>query len=96
MRQVELEENPKQDDPIGKTDYHFFTKEVADRYRANDLAVMESQKESTVEEPVTLPNGKTITQLSTKRPFKEFLPINWIRLSKVELVMEKKRVVALV
>lgn len=69
MRQVELEENPKQDDPIGKTDYHFFTKEVADRYRANDLAVMESQKESMVEEPVTLPNGKTITQLSTKRPF---------------------------
>lgn len=68
MLSVELESNSVQDDVIGKTDYDLFSKETADRYRAHDLQVMESRKEYSVEESVILPSGKTIIQLSTKRP----------------------------
>ena len=69
MQSVELEHGRAKDAVIGKTDYDFFSKEVADRYRKHDLAVMRAKKELSLEEPVTLPNGKTIIQLSTKRPF---------------------------
>lgn len=53
---------------IGKTDYDLFAKEVADRFRQHDLHVMETRQEFSAEESAILPNGKTIIQLSTKRP----------------------------
>ena len=71
MVSVNLENAPigiEKDDIIGKTDYDLFPKETADRYRKHDLEVIRTSKEITIEEPVTLPNGKTLVQLSTKRP----------------------------
>ena len=69
MQSVELEHGSTvKDDVIGKTDYDLFPKEVADRYREHDLTVMRTQKEHVVEEATTLPSGRTIIQLSTKRP----------------------------
>lgn len=53
---------------IGKTDYDLFNQEMADRFRENDLEVMESGKEFAKEEVLTLPSGQQITQLLTKRP----------------------------
>lgn len=68
MQSVQLEKSSVQDAVIGKTDYDFFPKEIADCYRKHDLEVMEAKKELSLEEPVILPDGKTIIQLSTKRP----------------------------
>lgn len=69
MRSVELEHHhTNKDDIIGKTDYDIFSKEIADRYRKHDLAVMKNHKEYMIEESITLPSGKVIIQLSTKRP----------------------------
>lgn len=68
MQSSNLESNNGRDVVIGKTDYEFFSKEVADQYRKHDLEVMQTQTELSLEEPITLPNGKTIIQLSTKKP----------------------------
>lgn len=58
-------------DIVGKTDYDLFPKEVADTYRQNDLEVMTTERESSREETVTLPNGETLIQLSSKRPLRD-------------------------
>lgn len=68
MQNLDLEKNKAQDAIIGKTDYDIFPKDVADRYRQHDLEVMATKKEVALEEPITLPNGKTAIQLSTKMP----------------------------
>lgn len=52
---------------IGKTDHDLFPKDVADRYKENDLFVMQTKQETSIEEPITL-DGKTYIRLSTKRP----------------------------
>lgn len=71
MHSMELESNSTKDDVIGSTDYDLFPKETADRYREQDLLVMETKKELSAEESVTLPSGRTIIQLSTKRPIND-------------------------
>jgi two-component system, OmpR family, aerobic respiration control sensor histidine kinase ArcB len=53
---------------LGKTDYDFFPKEVADKYRANDLKVIQHGQEIVEEEILKLPSGKEIIQLSIKKP----------------------------
>ncbi len=53
---------------IGKTDHDLFNKVMADRFRKNDLEVMESGQEFVKEETATLPSGEQVVQLSTKRP----------------------------
>jgi PAS domain S-box-containing protein len=68
MQSLGLETKSMGDYIIGKTDHEIFPKEVADRYKMNDLAVMESKQEMSIEEPITLENGKTFVRLSTKRP----------------------------
>lgn len=55
-------------DIVGKTDYDLFTKEQADAFRENDLKVMKSRQEHTIEEVSYLPDGKRLIQLSTKKP----------------------------
>ena len=55
------------DSVIGKTDYDYLPKEVADQYRKNDLYVMETGEELVAEEIIPLPNGNLV-QLSCKRP----------------------------
>ncbi|MGD9153089.1 MAG: PAS domain-containing protein [Gammaproteobacteria bacterium] len=70
MESVGLESEINIDDIIGKTDYDLFPKETADRYRKYDLEVLKTGKEISNEEPVTLPNGRILIQLSTKRPLR--------------------------
>lgn len=53
---------------IGKTDYDLYDKETADAFRANDLEVIKTKRESTNQESANLPFGKKIIHLSTKRP----------------------------
>ena len=60
-------------DIVGKTDCDLFDKDTSDRYRANDLEVMEQRTEISREERVTLPNGVSMVQLSTKRPIFDVL-----------------------
>ena len=67
MASVELEHGGP-DSIAGNTDYDFFPEEAARRYREHDIEVMANKEELSVEEPITLPSGKTIVQLSTKRP----------------------------
>jgi PAS domain S-box-containing protein len=55
-------------DIIGKTDFDLFPQEIAEQYRKHDIFVMEEAKEFVLEENVVLSNGKTLTQLSSKRP----------------------------
>jgi two-component system, OmpR family, aerobic respiration control sensor histidine kinase ArcB len=68
MQSADLEDNKVKDAVVGKTDYSFFSKEIADSYRKHDLKVMTTKKELSIEEPITLPNGQTIVQLSIKKP----------------------------
>ncbi|MCD6047757.1 MAG: Aerobic respiration control sensor protein ArcB [Gammaproteobacteria bacterium] len=68
MQSANLEHNLEKDAVIGKTDYDFFPKEVADAYRKNDLEVMNKGIEITSEEGVSLPDGSKLIQLSSKRP----------------------------
>lgn len=56
------------DELIGKTDYDIFTKKQADKFRENDLKVIEFRKEYAIEEDSYLPDGSKLTQLSTKKP----------------------------
>ena len=58
-------------DIVGKTDYDLFPKAVADAYRQNDLEVMTTGDESSLEETVTLPTGENLIQLSSKRPLRD-------------------------
>ena len=58
------------DSKLGKSDYDFFPKSVADDYRKNDLEVMMTGKELVKEEIVTLSNDTHINQLSIKRPLR--------------------------
>lgn len=58
-------------DIVGKTDYDLFPKEVADAYRQNDLEIMTTGYESSLEETVTLPTGENLIQLSSKRPLRD-------------------------
>ena len=67
VRMVGLK-NPK--DIVGKTDYDFGPKDGADKFRENDLKVINTGKEITVEETSITPNGETLYQLSTKKPLR--------------------------
>lgn len=60
------------DNYLGKTDYDYFQKDVADSYRQNDLIVMNDGKEISVEEPTrTNEDGKKYIQFSTKKPLRD-------------------------
>lgn len=68
MQSVHLEGSSQVNDIVGKTDYDFFPKEVADAYRKSDIEAMETKTEISREESTHLPDGSTIIQLSRKRP----------------------------
>jgi two-component system, OmpR family, aerobic respiration control sensor histidine kinase ArcB len=55
---------------IGKTDYDFLPKDVADQYRKYDMECMKTGKILEVEEYCVLHDGKRLAQLSQKRPWK--------------------------
>lgn len=54
---------------IGKTDFDFFPKEMAELYRKNDREVMESKKLKTNKEEATVINGENRVLESFKQPF---------------------------
>lgn len=68
MLAVGLEADTKVDSVIGKTDYDYFVKEVADGYHANDMEVLKTCEPNIKEETVLLSSGKEVTQLSLKKP----------------------------
>jgi len=53
---------------VGRTDYDIFTKEIADKYRTNDLYVIENKAEVILEENIVTPKGEELLQLSSKKP----------------------------
>ena len=61
-------EGMKKDFVIGKTDYDFFPKDVAEQYRTNDLEVIKSGKEISKEEELFLPGKQKLVQISQKKP----------------------------
>ncbi|TRZ52184.1 PAS domain S-box protein, partial [bacterium] len=58
--------NPK--DLVGKTDFDIWSRDLAERYRADDKEVMESGKRKQVEEPLTDSEGKSLWIETIKTP----------------------------
>lgn len=56
---------------IGKTDFDLFSQEHAELFRLTDLKVIKENKEIVEEEVVISPDGKKLTQLSSKKPLKD-------------------------
>lgn len=56
---------------IGKTDYDFWARKEAEAFRKVDKQVIQTGKEITIEEFVTLANGKQAVYFSTKTPLKD-------------------------
>ena len=52
----------------GLTDYDLFNKEIADRFRRNDLDVMNNEKEMQIEEPVIAGPSQNFINYSIKKP----------------------------
>ncbi|MFZ3170306.1 MAG: PAS domain S-box protein [Candidatus Methanoperedens sp.] len=58
------------DEIIGKTDYDFYTKELAEKYRADDIRIMESGKTEYIEEKY-IQNGQEVFVQTAKTPLKD-------------------------
>lgn len=54
----------------GKTDYDFFPKELADKYRSDDMRVMESGETENIEEQY-MHNGETVWVYTVKTPIRD-------------------------
>lgn len=59
----------KADDIVGKTDYEFFPKELAEKYRADDKKIMESGGTEDIEERY-IQHGKEVFVHTVKTPVK--------------------------
>ncbi|MCX9012708.1 MAG: PAS domain S-box protein [Candidatus Methanoperedens sp.] len=62
--------NIKSDEIVGKTDYDFFTEELAEKYRADDKRIMESGKTEDIEENYIL-NGQKMIVHTVKTPIRD-------------------------
>ena len=58
------------DEIIGKTDYDFYTKDLAEKYRADDKRIMESGKTDYIEEKY-IQNGQETVIQTVKTPLKD-------------------------
>jgi hypothetical protein len=58
------------DEIIGKTDYDFYNKELAEKYRADDKRIMESGKTEYIEEKY-IQNGQEVVVQTVKTPLKD-------------------------
>ena len=58
------------DEIIGKTDYNFYNKELAEKYRADDKRIMESSKTEYLEEKY-IQNGQEVVVQTVKTPLKD-------------------------
>ncbi len=60
------------DDVIGKDDFQMGWREQAEKYRADDMQVIETgTSKLLIDEPQTTPDGKTITLLTSKVPLRD-------------------------
>ena len=48
-------------DVVGKTDYDFYPKEAAEKYRQNDNELITNGKAMSLEEEIDMPGGKIVT-----------------------------------
>jgi len=60
----------KPDEIIGKTDYDFYNKDLAEKYRADDKRIMESGKTEYIEEKY-IQNGQEVIVETVKTPLKD-------------------------
>jgi len=60
----------KPDEIIGKTDYDFYNKELAEKYRADDKRIMKSHKTEYLEEKY-IQNGQEVIIQTVKTPLKD-------------------------
>ncbi|HWR26770.1 MAG TPA: PAS domain S-box protein, partial [candidate division Zixibacteria bacterium] len=58
------------DEITGKTDYDFYSKELAEKYRADDIRIMESGKTEYIEEKY-IQNGQEVFVQTAKTPLKD-------------------------
>ncbi len=58
------------DEIIGKTDYDFYSRELAEKYRADDIRIMESGKTEYIEEKY-IQNGQEVFVQTVKTPLKD-------------------------
>jgi PAS domain S-box-containing protein len=58
------------DEIIGKTDYDFYTRELAEKYRADDKRILESGKTEYIEEKY-IQNGQEVVVQTVKTPLKD-------------------------
>ncbi|NJD54230.1 MAG: PAS domain S-box protein [Candidatus Methanoperedens sp.] len=58
------------DEIIGKTDYDFYNRELAEKYRADDKRIMESGKAENIEEKY-IQNGQEVFVQTVKTPLKD-------------------------
>jgi PAS domain S-box-containing protein len=58
------------DEIIGKTDYDFYNKDLAEKYRADDKRIMESGKTEYIEEKY-IQNGQEVVVQTVKTPLKD-------------------------
>jgi PAS domain S-box-containing protein len=58
----------KPEDLVGKTDFDIWSRDLAEKYRADDEKVMESGKRKQVEEPLTDSEGKSLWIETIKTP----------------------------
>lgn len=68
LSQISPNADIKMEDCIGKTDYDFFPKDIADKYRKNDMLVIKGKKELALEEKITIADGSEVIQLTVKKP----------------------------
>ena len=60
----------KSDEIAGRTDYDFFPKELAEKYRADDKRIMESEQTKDIKEKY-IQQGQEITVHTVKTPVKD-------------------------
>ena len=68
VKKMGITKTSKLSEILGKTDYDLFDKKTAQRYAKNDRIVVNKQKTITVEEVLTLSDGRVVNQLTMKHP----------------------------
>ena len=59
------------DDLIGRTDYDFYPAETAARFRADEIAIQQSDRESTIEQEAVFQDGSSVWLSSRKAPLRD-------------------------
>lgn len=66
-----LMRTPSRDDLIGKTDFDFYPRDLADRFRQDELAILRDQRHQTIEQPGLRPDGSKGWLSTLKAPLRD-------------------------